>query len=559
MGGSQSVEIPGGGTEGYHVLRVQENSPGQRAGLEAFFDFIVAVGNQRLNTDNDVLKEILKQHVERPLELTVFNSKAQTIRQTQIVPSQCWGGQGLLGISIRFCSFEGASQNVWHVLDVNPNSPAAIAGLRANTDYILGAESVLNDADDLFSLVQANEGKPMKLFVYNVETDAVREITLTPNTGWGGEGSLGCDIGYGYLHRIPAYNERTSDKSAESSLAEPVPTIDMNQQVPSSSNNVVTSSTVTTTVPLPTPNAPISKLQPIYANQPPSTSAAHPAPVVMNGHGSSDLQQGGVMTSAFAPYPPPMTSLQSTGGGETTAAPPSGSIVTSPQQQQSVVASTTASMTAHPSTQQQQFRPPGGSTYAYKPQAPFLPQQPPSMAPYQPTTTNMSGAGSGNPPPPVYFPMPPLSSLGITTSQASANPMFVPPAQSRFPAFPPPMPGAFSPPSIGGGQAHQFQASTGGSVQKAYFMPPPTGGNTVPAQQGGIPAFSTQNQTNYGPPPPMMAATNAYQPQQGQGSAYPNYTQQATPYNDGHGHSHNDGHGHSHDDGHGHGGHGHSH
>jgi len=66
--------------------------------------------------DNDTLKEILKQHVERPLELTVFNSKAQTVRQTQIVPSQCWGGQGLLGISIRFCSFEGASQNVWHVL-----------------------------------------------------------------------------------------------------------------------------------------------------------------------------------------------------------------------------------------------------------------------------------------------------------------------------------------------------------------------------------------------------------------------------------------------------------
>ena len=34
MGGSQSLEIPGGGTEGYHVLRVQENSPGAVAGLE---------------------------------------------------------------------------------------------------------------------------------------------------------------------------------------------------------------------------------------------------------------------------------------------------------------------------------------------------------------------------------------------------------------------------------------------------------------------------------------------------------------------------------------------
>ncbi len=33
-----------------------------------------------------------------------------------LVPSNTWGGQGLLGVSIRFCSFEGASENVWHVL-----------------------------------------------------------------------------------------------------------------------------------------------------------------------------------------------------------------------------------------------------------------------------------------------------------------------------------------------------------------------------------------------------------------------------------------------------------
>ncbi len=28
-------------------------------------------------------------------------------------------------------------------------------------------------------------------------------MILTPNTEWGGEGSLGCGIGFGYLHRIP--------------------------------------------------------------------------------------------------------------------------------------------------------------------------------------------------------------------------------------------------------------------------------------------------------------------------------------------------------------------
>ena len=30
------------------------------------------------------------------------------------------------------------------------------------------------------------------------------QVLLTPNPDWGGEGSLGCGIGYGYLHRIPS-------------------------------------------------------------------------------------------------------------------------------------------------------------------------------------------------------------------------------------------------------------------------------------------------------------------------------------------------------------------
>ncbi|XGW20686.1 hypothetical protein V3C99_004013 [Haemonchus contortus] len=118
MGSSESVPIPGGGTEGYHVLRVQENSPGQAAGLEPFFDFIVSIGNIRLDKDNDTMKEILKQHIEKPIEVTVYNSKTQTVRQTTVVPSEMWGGQGLLGVSIRFCSFDGASQHVWHVVSV---------------------------------------------------------------------------------------------------------------------------------------------------------------------------------------------------------------------------------------------------------------------------------------------------------------------------------------------------------------------------------------------------------------------------------------------------------
>ncbi|XP_015214421.1 Golgi reassembly-stacking protein 2 isoform X2 [Lepisosteus oculatus] len=135
--------------------------------------------------------------------MLVYSSKTLELRETTVTPSNMWGGQGLLGVSIRFCSFEGANENVWHVLEVEPNSPAALAGLRPHTDYIIGADTVMNESEDLFSLIESHEGKGLKLYVYNTDTDNCREVVITPNTAWGGEGSLGCGIGYGYLHRIP--------------------------------------------------------------------------------------------------------------------------------------------------------------------------------------------------------------------------------------------------------------------------------------------------------------------------------------------------------------------
>ncbi|KAM4562007.1 Golgi reassembly-stacking protein 2-like [Fundulus diaphanus] len=212
MGGSQSVQIPGGGSEGYHVLRVQEHSPGYHAGLEPFFDFIISVCDTRLNRDNDTLKELLKMNVERPVKMLLYNSRTQTVRETTITPSNAWGGQGLLGLSIRFCSFERANQNVWHVLEVEPNSPAGLAGLTPYVDYIIGADSAMRESEDLFSLVEAHEGKELKLYVYNTDADNCREVVITPNSDWGGEGSLGCKIGFGYLHRIPTLKEEKNHR-----------------------------------------------------------------------------------------------------------------------------------------------------------------------------------------------------------------------------------------------------------------------------------------------------------------------------------------------------------
>ena len=232
MGAAQSaIEIPGGGSEGYHVLRVQPNSPGEKAGLEPFFDFIVMIGNTRLDRDNENLKEILKTNVEKPVKLMVFSSKTITCREVSLTPSTLWGGQGLLGVSIRFCTFENAHENVWHILEVENSSPAHFAGLRAFTDYIIGADSIsLAEQDDLFSLIEAHDGRPVKLFVYNSETDSCRDVVVTPNSAWGGDGMLGCGIGYGLLHRIPtdakehstSHEPKTQVHSTPASVAAPV-------------------------------------------------------------------------------------------------------------------------------------------------------------------------------------------------------------------------------------------------------------------------------------------------------------------------------------------------
>lgn len=143
--------------------------------------------------------------------MTVYSSKTQSVRNVTITPSTTWGGQGLLGVSIRFCSFEGANENVWHVLvsmkgkikrnvwikflinddflqEVHPSSPAEAAGLKPFEDYIIGAESLLHESEDLFTLIEAHENRSLKLYVYNTSEDSCREVTITPQSNWGGEG-----------------------------------------------------------------------------------------------------------------------------------------------------------------------------------------------------------------------------------------------------------------------------------------------------------------------------------------------------------------------------------
>ena len=46
----------------------------------------------------------------------------------------------------------------------------------------------LLQSEDLFTLIEGHEGKALKLYVYNLDDDRCREVTITPNGAWGGEG-----------------------------------------------------------------------------------------------------------------------------------------------------------------------------------------------------------------------------------------------------------------------------------------------------------------------------------------------------------------------------------
>lgn len=111
---------------------------------------------------------------------------------------------GSLGLSLQWAPIAVAA-NVWHVLDVAANSPADQATLLPYSDYILGSpEGTLNGEAALGELVEDFIGRPLRLYIYNNEYNVAREVTIEPRRDWGGEGALGCVLGYGALHRLPA-------------------------------------------------------------------------------------------------------------------------------------------------------------------------------------------------------------------------------------------------------------------------------------------------------------------------------------------------------------------
>ncbi|TAQ89828.1 hypothetical protein B7494_g1878 [Chlorociboria aeruginascens] len=192
------AQTPNHGAFGFQVLR---NKTPELA-IEPWFDFIVGI-NGRVIEDSDpsLFSQEVRNCAGSTVTLSLWSAKGQRPRTIHLpVPAN----SPSLGLSLQWTSLSTVA-NIWHILDVPANSPADLAGLLPYSDYILGTpEGVLHGESGLGELVEDHIGRPLRLYVYNNEYDVTREITIHPSRDWGGEGALGCVLGYGALHRLPA-------------------------------------------------------------------------------------------------------------------------------------------------------------------------------------------------------------------------------------------------------------------------------------------------------------------------------------------------------------------
>ncbi|KAM9918980.1 hypothetical protein OXX59_008271 [Metschnikowia pulcherrima] len=133
-----------------------------------------------------------------------------------------------LGITVSPQHLNTATQ-VWKILNTHPHSPAFQALLVPYSDYIIGCDSAFpsdtsgkgllaGGGEHLLATVVSSyytrhiatlqdDRIPIIFYVYNHDFDVVRPVTVYLSRGWApaqNKGTLGCDVGYGLLHRLPA-------------------------------------------------------------------------------------------------------------------------------------------------------------------------------------------------------------------------------------------------------------------------------------------------------------------------------------------------------------------
>jgi len=142
---------------GFQVLRNKNTE----LPLEPWFDFIIGINGRTLvltlaksqaelssnikqdNPDPSLFTTEIRNCAGSTISLGIWTAKGQRIREIYVsVPKETPS----LGLALQWMPLS-STDDVWHILDVTPNSPADLAGLLPYGDYVIGSPEALIGGD----------------------------------------------------------------------------------------------------------------------------------------------------------------------------------------------------------------------------------------------------------------------------------------------------------------------------------------------------------------------------------------------------------------------------
>lgn len=194
--------------------------------LTTFFDYIIGINDQPIPivfneygymvVDYNAIYKLLNELVlgEKEVKLNVWSGKGGFYREEYVALEPNSEIQEIdissdennnpiflsLGFKVQWQPLIAATY-VYHILSIQDNNINKNR-LVANTDYIIGCQQGLlctGGEKLLYNILQSKQNQEVELYVYNSDHDVVRNVLFQLDD----RAKLGCNVGYGYLHRIP--------------------------------------------------------------------------------------------------------------------------------------------------------------------------------------------------------------------------------------------------------------------------------------------------------------------------------------------------------------------
>lgn len=197
-----------------YIIKVSPGSPAQAAGLLPFFHYIIGINGEPVVSEADI-QRISTSWASGALQVLILDSRngdSWNVNLTRQADEK-------IGFSVKL--HKGPMNLVsFKVLDLDYNSPGLEARLQKDQDYIIAHEhGPFSNMNEFESIMYRNRGTPVILWVYNIGTCEVRQVTIIPDE----EGKIGCSLGTGIKNELPYIDGGIDLVQVSDNILEPVP------------------------------------------------------------------------------------------------------------------------------------------------------------------------------------------------------------------------------------------------------------------------------------------------------------------------------------------------